>query len=162
METITLVSVNSVTSTPQADVFIVHVTLQDETGVTFDTDYGSYPNDPHGVNPAIRQWLEDHRGNYDIDAPVEPTIDDLRATYPELKPTTFWKAAREVGVYKTDVLAQLNAIEDPAQREDALIDLEECLGFQRLNPLVVSLTSTYNITPEQLDDLWLWAANTQA
>jgi hypothetical protein len=82
--------------------------------------------------------------------------------FPELKPTTFWKAAREIGVYKTDVLAQLNAIEDLNQREDALIDLEECLGFQRLNPLVVSLTSTYNITPEQLDDLWLWAANTQA
>ncbi|TCR92571.1 hypothetical protein [Rhizobium sp. BK376] len=84
-----------------------------------------------------------------------------REEYPVLLPTVFWKAAREIGVYKADIVTQLNQIPDPDQREDALIDLDECSGFIRLNPLVVSLSDTYQITPEQLDTLWLWAANTQ-
>jgi hypothetical protein len=92
----------------------------------------------------------------------EITPDELRADFPELTPPTFWKAARQIGVYKADVIAKINLIPDEETREDALIDIEECTGFQRLHPLVVSFTATYSITPEQLDTLWLWAANTQA
>ncbi|MBY5581864.1 class II glutamine amidotransferase [Rhizobium leguminosarum] len=142
--------------------------LVDPAGVITNVEY-----DPSRLVPADRtvlgidaNWTDVTPGHLYLDGeivpPPAPTADELRATFPELRPTTFWKAAREIGVYKADVIAQINAIEDLGDREDALIDIEECLGFLRLNPLVVSFTSTYNITPEQLDDLWLWAANTQA
>jgi hypothetical protein len=142
--------------------------LVDPTGVITNVEY-----DPSRLVPGDRTvlgidaaWTDVTPGHLyqagEIVPPPAPTADELRANFPELKPTTFWKAAREIGVYKADILIKINAIEDVAQREDALIDLEECLGFLRLNPLVVSFTSTYNITPEQLDDLWLWAANKQA
>jgi hypothetical protein len=142
--------------------------LVDPTGVITNVDY-----DPSRLVPGDRTvlgidaaWTDVTPGHlYQAGAivpPPAPTADELRANFPELLPTRFWKAARAIGVYKADVITQINAIEDLDQRALALIDLEECLGFQRLHPLVVSFTATYNITPEQLDDLWLWAANTQA
>jgi hypothetical protein len=87
-----------------------------------------------------------------------PTPDELRANYPELSPSTFWKAARQVGIIKSEILAQINALEDEDLKEDMLIDLEEATGFIRLNPTVVAMAVANNITPEQLDALWLWAA----
>jgi hypothetical protein len=36
-----------------------------------------------------------------------------------------------------------------------LIDLEEATQFDRNDPTLIRLIATENITPEQLDDLWL-------
>ncbi|MBY5849798.1 hypothetical protein HFN51_04400 [Rhizobium leguminosarum] len=142
--------------------------LVDPAGVITNVEY-----DPSRLVPGDRTvlgidalWTDVTPGHLYQDGaivpPPEPTPEELRAAFPPLKPTTFWRTAKEIGVRKADVIAQINTMEDLDAREDALIDIEECLSFLRLNPLVVSFTGTYNITPEQLDDLWLWAANTQA
>jgi len=161
------------------------LTQWDEKGEFLDAIYGAWAMvspegvitnveyDPSRLMPGDRTVLGIDASHEEItegmiyrDGVILPkpeiTPDELRATYPELTPPTFWKAARQIGVYKADVLAQINAIPDEETREDALIDLEECTGFRRLHPLIVSLIPTHSITPEQLDDLWLWAANQQA
>lgn len=51
-------AVHSVTPTPEDGVFIVNVTVTDSDGETYTADYCSRPNDPYGLNPAIRAWLE--------------------------------------------------------------------------------------------------------
>jgi hypothetical protein len=88
----------------------------------------------------------------------EPTPDELRSTFPELTPPTFWKAARQVGITKEGVMAQIEAIQDEDLKADMLIDIEEATGFLRLNPTVVAMTAANGILPEQLDALWMWAA----
>jgi hypothetical protein len=87
-----------------------------------------------------------------------PTPDKLRASFPELSPPRFWKAARQVGITKAGVIAQIEAIADEDLKADMLIDIEEATGFLRLNSTVVAMTAANGIPPEQLDALWLWAA----
>lgn len=51
-------SVHSVTPSAEEGVFIVNVTITDMNGETYTCDYCSRPDDPYGLNPAIREWLE--------------------------------------------------------------------------------------------------------
>jgi hypothetical protein len=85
--------------------------------------------------------------------------DEARANFPELSPPTFWKAASVIGITKAGVIAQIEQIEDENLKTDMLIDIEEATGFYRLNPTVVAMVAANGITPEQLDALWMWAAN---
>lgn len=50
--------VHSVTPSTEEGVFIVNVTITDSAGETYTCDYCSRPDDPYGLNPAIRAWLE--------------------------------------------------------------------------------------------------------
>lgn len=50
-------AVHSVTPSAEEGVFIVHVTITDSSGETYTCDYCSRPDDPYGLNPAIREWL---------------------------------------------------------------------------------------------------------
>jgi hypothetical protein len=141
--------------------------LVDSSGVITNVEY-----DPSRLMPGDRTVLgidalstEIHPGhlyqNGEIVAPPEPTPDELRANFPELSPPRFWKAARQVGITKSMVLTEIDKVTDENLREDMLIDLDECTSFIRLNSTVVIVATFFNIPPEQLDDLWLWAA-TQA
>lgn len=58
--------VYSVSATEKQDVFRLSVRMT-VCGETFDTDYWSYPDDPHGLNPIIRQWLTDQEGQYTVE-----------------------------------------------------------------------------------------------
>ncbi|MGV1762790.1 hypothetical protein [Rhizobium rhizogenes] len=114
-------------------------------------EFGEYTRGPGG-SVYGKQW--------DGSRLVEPVIP--REAYPELSPPRFWKAAKAIGITKADVVAKINEIADTDGRDDMLIDFQECTAFIRLNPTVVSMAVLFNIPPEQLDALWLWAANTQA
>ena len=54
----TLHAVHSADPSSEDGVFIVRVTITDSDGETYICDYCSRPDDPHGLNPAIRAWLE--------------------------------------------------------------------------------------------------------
>ncbi|PDT39804.1 hypothetical protein CO656_19260 [Sinorhizobium sp. FG01] len=54
--TMSLDEVYSVSATEKEDVYRLSVRVT-VCGETFDTEYWSYPEDPHGLNPTIRQWL---------------------------------------------------------------------------------------------------------
>lgn len=86
---------------------------------------------------------------------IPPTIEQVRSRMRPMSPRTFWKAARYIGIAKADIIAQINAITDKDDREEMLIDLEEATQFDRNDPTLIRLIATENITPEQLDDLWL-------
>jgi hypothetical protein len=148
METITLVSVNSVTSTPQVDVFVVHVTLRDETGETFDADYGSYPNDPNGVNPAIRQWLDDNLGNYTVLEPVEQA-----PVFKPLKPIDFQLGMLSLNITPDQIDAAIEAMQDP-DRIIAKIYWTRATQFERSNELIDQLAAAFGLTSAQIDVAW--------
>lgn len=83
---------------------------------------------------------------------VPPTPEELREQMPPLSRRQFWLGAHSLGVAKADVMAY--AANDPA----LLIEVEESTEFHRTYESVVMLAPMLGITPEQLDDIWLWAA----
>lgn len=53
----------------------------------------------------------------------------------------------------------ITAIEDPLQRQLAQIEFDTSQVFKRHRPLVVQLLPGLNLTPEQGDDLFIFAAS---
>lgn len=82
---------------------------------------------------------------------VPPTPDELREQMPPLSRRQFWLAADKIGISKADVLAS-------ATDNQLRIEIEESTEFHRTYESVVMLAPMLGITPEQLDDIWLWAA----
>jgi hypothetical protein len=62
----------TVTATSEPQVYIIHLEMTDVDGFTGAEDYCSRPDDTFGLNPAIRQWLADHQGQYTIQPYVPP------------------------------------------------------------------------------------------
>jgi len=93
-----------------------------------------------------------------ITAFVPPTADEVRQNMPVLSARQFWMAAAGAGVTKDQVLATASVIEDPLERSMTTVEISEATSFDRLHPTVVAMSVNFNIPAEQLDDLWLWAA----
>lgn len=114
------------------------------------SDYGAgtikvplKPSDNH-------EWQD---GEWVYAPPSPPTPEELRAQMPTLTRRQFWLAAHDLGVTKTMVLA-FTADNLPLQ-----IEVEESTEFHRTYEAVTILAPLLGITPEQLDDVWMWAAN---
>jgi hypothetical protein len=71
---------------------------------------------------------------------------------PVLSRRQFWLGADSVRLSKADVLT---ATDDPQIR----IEIEETTVFHRTYENVVLLSPIFGITPEQLDDVWMWWAS---
>lgn len=82
--------------------------------------------------------------------PLPP--DQLRALMPPLSRRQFWLGANSLGMSKADVLA---ATDDPI----IIIEIEETTEFHRTYESVVMLSEVLGITPDQLDDVWMWWAS---
>lgn len=91
----------------------------------------------------------------EIERPVktpEQIVQENRENMPSLTARQFWLAAHTLGISE-EMLCQ--ATDDP----EILIEIKKSTNFYRLYDSVVMLADLMGITPEQLDDLWLWAAN---
>jgi len=84
--------------------------------------------------------------------PPEPTPEELRAQMPPLTRRQFWLGANSLGLSKADVIA---ATDDPV----ILIEIEESGEFHRTYESILMLSGVLGITPEQLDDVWMWWAS---
>lgn len=100
----------------------------------------------------IAQW-EDAGGIIAPYAAPAATVE-----YPSLTSRQFWLAASRINVTKADVLALVDAMEDKEAAVDLRIEVSETVNFQRTNPAVDELATLLGITAEQLDSLWVWAA----
>lgn len=59
-----------------------------------------------------------------------------------------------IGLTKTAIDQYIVAITDENERETAQIEWEEAGQFERLHPLVVSISAAMDLTPETIDLLW--------
>lgn len=91
-------------------------------------------------------------------AVAAPTPEQIRAAMPTLTPRQFWLAASRIDITKDAVLALVDAMEDKQAASDMRIEITETVSFQRTNEAVDQLATLLAITPEQLDSLWIWAA----
>lgn len=99
-------------------------------------------------NAGFRKWGGSKVVAYESPV-VSLTPDELRAQMPPLSRRQFWLGANSLGMSKADVMA---ATDDPI----ILIEIEETTEFHRTYESVVMLSEVLGITPEQLDDVWMW------
>lgn len=82
--------------------------------------------------------------------------------FPPLPRLTFWLAAAEISVTKAGVRAHIETMPEGVEKVQAFVYLEEANVYRREDPLLNAMAGIEGITPEQLDTLWLWAAQTYA
>jgi len=147
-------SVESVSATGEDGVFLVRCNITDLNGDTYDTDYGSRPEDTFGLNPTIREWLVENEGSYQVIPYVPPS-----AAFPLLTSRQFWLAAANIGITKSLVASTIEALDvSDVEKATLMVELMESTTFERLHYAVVDLATALSIPEQQLDDLWTWAS----
>jgi len=104
---------------------------------------------PHDdQEPVIAKYLRD------------PTGSEERL--PPLKKWQLWLAALELEppVFKADVLSIVNGMGDMSvkDKETVRIMIEDAQEYSRKDPRIDLLAVAMGIPPNQMDDLWRWAA----
>ncbi len=65
----------------------------------------------------------------------------------------------QLGMDEADIEAEILTIEDDAERAAAMIEWKWATCYERDHPLVVQLAGALEFDPEQLDALWIYAAD---
>jgi len=98
--------------------------------------------------PAIAKYLRDPTGSED--------------RFPTLRKWQLWLAALELEppIFKADVLATINDMAGMSARdkETIRIMIEDAQEYSREDPRIDLLAVAMGIPPNQMDDLWRWAA----
>lgn len=117
---------------------------------------------PEGTSQIPVKPSADHQwkgGKWVYVQPPEPTPEEIRASLPALTARQFRLGLIGGGFSLTDVENALAAISDPVERQKGQVEWQYATQFNRLHPLVVQLSETLGLTPEQVDDLWATALN---
>lgn len=153
----TLNIVHGITATAEPGVYIVNCNITDADGET-DTDYCSRPDDPFGINPAIRQWISDNP-DFPIAPYVPPSVEEVRASMSALTARQFRLGMLEGGITPSNITNIIEAMPEGPEKETAKIEWEYATSFSRLHPLVIQLSAALGLTPEGVDTLWNNAIN---
>lgn len=132
-------------------VYVVDVELTDMTGERYRADYVSAPDDPFGLAPTVREWL--NTNEYEVVPYVAPTIDELRAGMFPITPRQLRLALVRNGTSLATVTSALAA----SGNEEALIEWEYATRFERMAPALLAIAGALGLTPEAVDTLWATA-----
>ena len=106
------------------------------------------PNEYHTWDADNSVW---------VDGYVAPTAEELRQQMKALTARQFRLGLLGGGITLTQVDSAIAAISDPTERATAEIEWNFATQFERLHPLVVSLSASLGLTPEQVDTMWTGA-----
>lgn len=117
-----------------------------------------WPHCPEGYIVDNADWTSDEFGiatwTWDcIPAPEEPVEVPQEVTRRQ-----FRIALVLAGIDLDDITATLNSIEDETERAIALIEWQDALTFKRDHPLIISFAPLFNLSEEDLDNLFISAA----
>lgn len=103
----------------------------------------------------IENWSIDARHafkSYEIKTRPVMTIGEIRAAMPTLSPRQLRLTLARIGILETDIDQAL--ADDP----EGQIEWKWTTAFERTHPLIDMLGAAMSLPPEQIDDLWLYAA----
>lgn len=89
--------------------------------------------------------------------PPDPTPEELRAAMPALTARQFRLGLLQGGHAPTAVEAQIALIADPDEKAAAEIEWEYATKFERLHPLVISISAALGLSATEVDALWTGA-----
>lgn len=85
--------------------------------------------------------------------PPEPTPGEIRALMPTL-------TARQLRLAMLTRLDEVEGIIEASGDRAMQIEWEYATTFERLHPAIIGIGAALGLTPEEIDTLWLDAANT--
>jgi protoheme ferro-lyase len=149
----------SVRATIDPNVMILDIDITDAFGERYRCEYASTPDDQHGLNPMLRQWLADNDGQYEALPYVPPTLEEIRATMPSITARQLRLTLVRSGYSLSGVSAAIAAIPDAQMREEVEIEWEYATTFDRLSLSLLAIANALGLTDEQVDVMWQSAAN---
>lgn len=147
-------SVISLQATNEPGVFMLECNITDAYGETYDCTYCSRPDDVFGLNPAIRQWLLDHEGEYTIAPYTPPTIEDIRQNMPSVTARQLRLTLVRNGYSLASIDEAIAALPDGQAKDEAQIEWEYATQFNRLAPTLLTIAAALNISAEEIDTMW--------
>lgn len=105
---------------------------------------------PEVVGGASIGWL--YEGG-DFVAPPESAPEEIRASMPTI-------TARQLRLALLPRLDEVESLIEASYDRALQIEWEYATTFERLHPAIVSIGDALGMTPEEIDALWLDAANT--
>lgn len=124
---------------------ITYKYINDVEGVIIDGDYEVMVSEGHP------RWVEFLSGN--PKRPADPTPEELRASMPTL-------TARQLRLALLSRLDDVEGIIEASGDRALQIEWEYATTFERLHPAIVGIGAALGLTPEEIDTMWLDAANT--
>lgn len=85
--------------------------------------------------------------------PPAPTPEEARAAMPALSPRVLRLTLLSINITEADVDAAL------ASNPSGMIEWKYATYFKRTHPLIAALIPSFSLTEEQVDSLWLYAAD---
>jgi hypothetical protein len=143
----------SVQATQDEGAYLIECDITGYDGNRAPCLHGLVPGDDIGYSPAIRQWLADHSGEYQVIPYAEPTAEEIRNELRPITPRQLRLALSRNGTSLAAVTAALEASGD----EEAQIEWEYATTFERNAPALLSIASALGMTPDAVDTLWAQA-----
>lgn len=117
---------------------------------------GYWPIRPAAPLPAYKIAVDRH---VEMVEGLPTWVEELGAApFKTLKRKELRNGLLSIDLTAEDIEAAIDAIPDLAVRRAARIDWEDTVDYDRHHPLVDTLAAAFEIPPEQVDDLWRWAA----
>lgn len=145
-----------VTATADIGVYIAYCNVTDMTGETYNCEYTSRPDDPYGLNPAIRRWIAE-RPDLPITPHVPRSVEKLRTALPDISARQLRLGLLSAGIAPAQVTAAIEAMPPGPEREEAMIEWEYATTFGRCHPLISIVADALGLTDEEVDSSWCLA-----
>lgn len=154
-QTFEVVEVHKITDTERQGSYLLDITVS-VNGVNHRDHFISTPDDPHGPNPAIRKWMNQHP-----EFPVHslPDTPDPREDWTPLSARQLRLGLLANGFTTAQVAAVIDGMPDGADKEKAKIEWEYATQFNRTHPLIASVGVALGLSAEQIDTMWNEALN---
>lgn len=150
-----VVEITKITDTAEGNgAFQLELRVQySEESLPVEEVFISRPNDPYGVNPQIRQWMSENP-----DAPVHvyvgPTAEEVRASMPSISARQLRLGLVRGGISLDTVTTTIEAMPAGPSKDEARIEWEYATTFNRMHPLIISVSSALGLSPDQVDTMW--------
>lgn len=130
-------------------------------GEALDIVHTLRPDDPYGISPAIRQWLEENPLFPIVPyvPPLPPTDEEKRAQLAPLTARQFRLALVAGGFTPGEVTQTIENLPNGAQKEAAKIEWEYAATFNRMHPLIATVAAELGLNDSQIDAMWLAAVD---
>lgn len=160
-EVFEVVEVHKITDTEREGAYVLDVTISVDGQTMRSEKFLSAPDDPHGVNPAIRKWMNQNPEAqvHPYVPPLPPTPEEIRAAMPKLSARQFRIGLVRGGFTIAQVSGAIEAMPDGPAKEEARIEWEYATEFTRTHPLIASVAAALGLDDDEIDALWNAAIN---
>lgn len=148
-----LLSVHSITATPEPGVYMVGCRTVDNDDFESDVVQTVRPDDPYGLGPVIRDWMAENP-DFPIDPYVPPTVEEVRKGMQPLTARQFRLGLVNANISPATVTAAIAAMAAGPDRDKAQIEWEYATTFNRMHPLIATVGAALGLSEAQIDAMW--------